>query len=68
MKDTKTTEYLENFKKIELSSDVKLQMREKLSAYADFHGVRVGEVTRSIGEVQKHSAFSFFINSLLKID
>lgn len=67
MKDTKTTEYLENFKKMELSSDVKLQMREKLSAYADFHAVRVGEVERSIGEVQKHSVFSFFINSKLRI-
>lgn len=67
MKDTRTTEYLEKLGKVTLSSDTKLRMRDELSAFADFHAVRVVTGERSIGEVRRHSVFALFTNSPTRI-
>ncbi|MCA9358365.1 hypothetical protein KC902_03840 [Candidatus Kaiserbacteria bacterium] len=50
-KDTKTTEYVETLKGMKLSETSRARMQAELLEYARFHGVRVGEESRSIEQV-----------------
>lgn len=65
--DKSTTEYLEKFKSMSLSSDAKLRMRDELSSFADFHAVREGSDVRSIKQMQSNSVFALFTHSKSRI-
>lgn len=62
MNEQEKTAYLATLKKASLSKEAKLRMREELASYADFHGVRMEEGSRSIGEMQSSSVFALITN------
>ncbi len=67
MTEKSTTEYLKQLETLKLSESSKTRMRQELSAFADFHAVRVAEDVRSIEKVQSNSVFTLFTTTYTRI-